>query len=192
MEIVLAADEAANAAKGWSDYMSALGPIAVLSGAIITAWVAIRNARKSAHDRLETLVKVAKDWPDGVDGIDTVNHSMLVALAEIRRKEKHPKPVTVSEEQREAERDSVKSRFRSYTSMAAVVVGLATAGVMVVQSAGAWSELAQTPWTEYLAAGGTILASLAALNGVWRAIALQKISATAIEIEDRKGNPPPD
>lgn len=189
MEIVLAADEVA---KGWSDYVSALGPIAILSGAIIAAWVAIRNARKSAHDRLETLVKTVKDWPEGAEGIDTVNHSIQLALAEIRKKEKHPKPVLVSEERREAERDSVNSRFRSSTRMAAVVVGLATSGVMVVQSAGAWSELAHAPWVNYLGAGGTIFAGLLAANVARRSFALLRIGEITIEVADRKGDTPDD
>ncbi|MBA8965068.1 hypothetical protein JOJ86_007434 [Rhodococcus percolatus] len=118
----LAVDEAS---KGWSDYLAAFGPIAVLSVGLITGWVAIRNARKSPHDRLETLIKVHKDWPEDVDGLETVTHSITLALADIRRTEKHPVPTTLTEEQAAAEAE-VRKAGRVSVQLVVGAVAIAT------------------------------------------------------------------
>ncbi|MFE4457987.1 hypothetical protein ACFROC_11590 [Nocardia tengchongensis] len=62
-------------------------PVGAIVAATIAGWVAIRNSRKPAHDRVESLVKALKDWPDEIEGRETAERSLALALAEIRVRE---------------------------------------------------------------------------------------------------------
>jgi hypothetical protein len=79
-------------------------PVGVVFGAIIGAFVAWWNNRKTVYDRLETLVKITKDWPETVAGRDAVERSISLALAEIRQKEHVDAETTPLQVQAQADR----------------------------------------------------------------------------------------
>ena len=128
-------------------------PAGVVLGAVIAGFVAWRNARKSVYERLESLVKVRKDWPDNLDGGDTIDHAIAFALAEIRRKERGHASEPTTKSEREAD-EEVKSTARRESITTAVVslLGLAAAAVAAfvapkADSAGDWLTWAVTGFT---------------------------------------------
>jgi hypothetical protein len=108
--IVLADATAVGDGFDWSILAT---PSGVVLGALIAGTVAWRSARKSVYERLELLAKIRKDWPDGLGGADTVDRSINLALAEIRKREKHDagtSPAGASPAEQRADRDLEKSR----------------------------------------------------------------------------------
>ena len=106
------------------------GPIGVVFGALITGLITLRNARKSVYERLETLITIRKEWPTELAGGDTVDHSIAIALAEIRQKGPGHAPQAVTKPQREADHEVRTTRRRQ--NVAAIV---ATVGAVVVGGA---------------------------------------------------------
>lgn len=66
------------------DWVPLIAAILVLLGVFITAAVARVNARKPWYENLETLIKVHKDWPEGVPGKETIEQAIADMLAGIR------------------------------------------------------------------------------------------------------------
>ncbi|WP_139273293.1 hypothetical protein [Mycobacterium paraffinicum] len=99
--LTLLADAPSTCTSAW--WNSFLGPIGVVVGAFITGLVTWRNARKSVYERLDILVQIRKEWPDNISGYDTLEHSIAIALAEIRRKEPGHVPAPTSESERKAD-----------------------------------------------------------------------------------------
>lgn len=68
----------------WKD----LGPFAAGAGTLLAAFVAgwflSRNSRKTPYDHLEQLVKARVDWPEDLEGRESVDRSIAYALAQIR------------------------------------------------------------------------------------------------------------
>ncbi|MDO3335137.1 hypothetical protein [Mycobacteroides abscessus] len=92
-------------------FQNSIGPIGVVVGACIAAYVAWWNGKKSVYDRLQTLLKVRDDWPGDLPGKDTVDRSIAIALAEIRRKEPGHPPPSTTEAARKADAE-VRSAFK--------------------------------------------------------------------------------
>ena len=131
--LTLLADAPSTCNSAW--WNAFIGPIGVVFGAFITGLVTWRNARKSVYERLDTLVQIRKDWPDGISGDDTLEHSIAIALAEIRRKEPGhpPAPTTEPERKADAEVKVVERRVRILAivgSLAAAALGIAVTMVV--------------------------------------------------------------
>ena len=105
------------------------GPIGVVFGALITGVVTLRNARKSVYERLESLITIRKEWPTELAGGDTVDHSIAIALAEIRQKGPGHAPQAVTKPQREADQEVRTTQRRQNLAVMfgviTVIVGLA-------------------------------------------------------------------
>jgi hypothetical protein len=121
----LLADPAATCSTPWWNTFA--GPVGVVFGALITGGVTWRNARKSIYERLETLVNVRKVWPTELAGGATVDHSIAIALAEIRRKQPGHAPEPATQREREADRE-VKTTWRRQNRWA--TIGALTAAIV--------------------------------------------------------------
>ena len=64
-----------------------IAPLGTLCGAVIAAFVAWFNARKTPADQLETLVDIYRDWPPGLIGQAALERSIALELAELRRRQ---------------------------------------------------------------------------------------------------------
>ena len=105
-------------------------PAAVLLAATIAGFVAWWNARTSPHGRLKTLIGIYRDWPaEELDGRDTVECSIAVTLARIRRMDGIPAPAEPNAKQKLGE-NQVKSEQRGHIS-GIIVAGLALAAWLV-------------------------------------------------------------
>ncbi|WP_152531399.1 hypothetical protein [Mycobacterium sp. UM_CSW] len=123
--LTLLADAPSTCNSAW--WNSFVGPIGVVFGAFITGLVTWRNARKSVYERLETLVQIHKNWPVGISGDDTLEHSIAIALAEIRRKEPGHPPEPTTEPERKADAEvKVVARRTSFLAW----IGAVTAAVI--------------------------------------------------------------
>ncbi|WP_040701843.1 hypothetical protein [Nocardia vinacea] len=91
----------------WKDY----GPFVQGTGAVIAACVGaliagrylLRNSKKTPYEHLDLLTKARAAWPDGRDGLDSIDRSIDYALAQIRAAEgdtedNDPKPTRTAEE----------------------------------------------------------------------------------------------
>ena len=111
---------------------SVMGPIGVIVGAVIAGVVSRRNARVSVYERLETLLKLQAEWPEVVTGRETVERSIAIALAEIRRKEPGHPPERTTEQERIADRDvRVAARSRGGLLLLAALAALISIGLIV-------------------------------------------------------------
>lgn len=107
-------------------------PVGVVIGAIITfvgTWLADR--RNYRYERLETLINVLKDWPEGLDGRDSAKHSAQIALAEIRRVEPGgSQPVTQGTADDEVRASARKNLLRDIAVSTVAVLAL-TFGIAI-------------------------------------------------------------
>jgi hypothetical protein len=157
------------AASGGFDWSILATPAGVILGAAVTAFVALRSARKSVYERLESLLGIREQWPDGLAGRDTLDRSITFCLAEIRRKEKHTDgAVTTSEKRADRELNATarrQSRFAIIGSVAAAVVAaLATlftssnSAAPAQQGSSGWASIAVTVATLVISAVVALIA----------------------------------
>jgi hypothetical protein len=74
--LLLAAD---SSARDW------LPLVAAIVAALIAGWFGGRNARKTPHERLKSLVDIAKDMPRGVDRERTIERAIERELRQLER-----------------------------------------------------------------------------------------------------------
>lgn len=138
------------------DWSILAAPSGVILGALIAGFVATRNAKKSVYERLASLMDVCKDWPEGMDGADTVDRSIALALAEIRRREKHTDASVTPSEQR-ADREVTVSARRDTRVAAIALAGTVIASIIgalgaILTSANSPSATqSSSPWAPILA-----------------------------------------
>lgn len=158
---------AADTGSGF-DWSILATPSGVVLGALIAGSVAWRNSRKSVYERLELLAKARKDWPEGLDGAETLDQSIALALAEVRKREKHDAAVTPAEKQADREvserwnREHRLSLVGVIVAVAATVIGfvatiLAPAQTDTPPSSG-WASIAVTLVTLIVAAFAAFVA----------------------------------
>jgi hypothetical protein len=71
------------------DPKDVIAPIGAVCGAAIAAFTAWFNARKTATDRLQALIAIYKDWPEGVTGRRHVAGLVRGQLGEIWHRYPH-------------------------------------------------------------------------------------------------------
>lgn len=148
---------------GGFDWSILATPAGVILGALIAGTVAWRSSRKSVYERLESLAKTRKDWPEGLAGTDTVDQSIALSLAEIRKREKHEDAASTPAQQR-ADRE-ISERWTRDHQISAVGAIVATAATIVAavaaatapaqngaQSSSGWEAIAVTAFTLIVAA----------------------------------------
>jgi hypothetical protein len=107
-------------------------PLGVVFGALISGVVTWRSARKSVYERLETLKNIRKEWPADLEGGGTLDHSITIALAEIRRKEAGPNaPEPTTQREREADIGVERAQRRENGHSLIGIVLSITAAVVV-------------------------------------------------------------
>ena len=147
------ANEAATG--GGFDWSILATPAGVILGTLITGLIALRNARKSVYERLESLAKTRKEWPAGLEGTETIEKSIALALAEIRKREKHEVlAVTPAEQQANLEISQRWTRDQRVAALGVVVAIVATVFTALAaamsepqasaQGSSAWSSIAVT------------------------------------------------
>ncbi|WP_416565105.1 hypothetical protein [Nocardia testacea] len=123
----------------WKDLFVLAAPVA----AIVVAWMGIRstsrNSKKTPYEQLEALVNLRKEWPDDLQGRDSLDRSIANTFAQIRKIE-HDTDQSETREARQAD-ERVATRKRSESGMNALrllmlLVGL---GIMVSQT---WDSMA--------------------------------------------------
>ncbi|MBT1258238.1 hypothetical protein KHP11_27610 [Rhodococcus erythropolis] len=102
--------------------IEALKTFVPIVAAFIVGGFAIRNARKTPHERLKNLVDIAKDMPEGLDVDQSVQRAITAELVDFERL------MAASRKGFWAKRKEhvIQHRFR-YTAAIAVCVGAAVA-----------------------------------------------------------------
>ncbi|MFC8047973.1 hypothetical protein [Nocardia sp. NPDC057353] len=123
MSAWLAQQPAELATVGWKD----LGPFAAglgtLLAAFVAGWFLSRNSRKSPYDRLEQLSKARAEWPEGIEGRESLDRSIDYALARIRSLEGPAIHVHLTDEARRANREvSLAHLFAAFKGVLLIVV----------------------------------------------------------------------
>ncbi|MGW5517633.1 hypothetical protein [Nocardia africana] len=97
----------------WKDLLVLAAPLAAIVVAWMTGRYSVRNSKKSPYDRLDMLVKLRTDWPDGVDGRSSVDNSIAHALAQIRAIEGDTAHPAITEQARRADKRVAAERRKS-------------------------------------------------------------------------------
>ncbi|MFI9403373.1 hypothetical protein [Nocardia sp. NPDC052316] len=66
------------------DYIGLFVPAGVVTGALIAAFVAWWNERRSPLDQLKSLIEIRKDWPAYLQGVEAVDYEIGRQLAKLR------------------------------------------------------------------------------------------------------------
>lgn len=111
----------------WRDLIGLGAPVATVIAAVVAGAFLLRTSRKTPYDRLEVLVKLRTEWPDGLDGRDSLDRSIGHALLQIRVLEGDVNQPGATDEDLASER-RVAREFREV----ALIFGSAVAGVVTV------------------------------------------------------------
>jgi hypothetical protein len=165
--------DAAQTDKG-VDWSTLSTPAGVIMGAAIAGFVAWRNARVSPQGRLQTMIGLYQDWPEGLEGRDTVEQSIAVTLARIRRREKHPAGAVSPSEQKADREVSVAARRETKVTVVSLIAAVITAAIGAIaafaanssatsssasQSASSWLAIAVTGATLVTVTVATFIAT---------------------------------
>lgn len=66
------------------DYIGLFAPLGVIVAAAMAAAVSLWNERRRPYGDLESLISIAKDWPDAVAGRGDIEAAIEVQLARVR------------------------------------------------------------------------------------------------------------
>ncbi|MFD3427697.1 hypothetical protein [Nocardia fluminea] len=165
------------------DYFILAAPIALITAAIVNSWASIRTARKTPHEKLDLLISVRKVWPTELPGIETVNQSIELALAQVRRVDKLDLGPRATADEEEADDRASE-----------------------IERAERWRYLARSAWYVFLAVGffwtvgrttnslmnGLMLALLVAAAVYWVCLLITLVYATykADDFPWQPKNPP--
>ncbi|MGV9336647.1 hypothetical protein [Nocardia sp. NPDC003726] len=104
-------------AAEWKDYgpfVQGLGAmLGAIFGALIAGYFLTRNSKKTPYEQLESLMNVREDWPDGLDGLETVDRSIANTLAQIRNLEVGAHNLSETAVERQADRYAALQAKRS-------------------------------------------------------------------------------
>jgi hypothetical protein len=173
--VCLLADSGTNNAVGWSVFAA---PIGVVLGAVIGAAINFWNARETVYKRLETLIGIRKSWPDGVAGVETIDRSIELALADVRRREPgHAGEVKTPGLARLAEQAARRGQAAAAVMTAVAAVAAALVSVITTYLAsgkGSGHQAAPNQWLVWVVAGGAFLVAVALPIAVMRRVSRRR------------------
>lgn len=151
----------ATAASGGFDWSILATPSGVVLGALIAGTVAWRNSRKSVYERLESLAKTRKDWPVGLDGTETVDQSLALALAEVRKREKHDTAVTPAERRADREVSELWTREHriAFVGVVVAIIGVLIAAVAAGTTQAQTAQQSSPGWASIIVNLITVIGS---------------------------------
>ncbi|WP_280407018.1 hypothetical protein [Nocardia carnea] len=133
----------APAGSWWKDLLLFAVPPAVVLLAWIGGRYALRNARRTPYERLDVLVKIRSEWPEGLEGRDSLDRSVAHALARIRQIEGDTTHLDTSANARWADyRVALQQRRSAYRRAAFGVATLGTLAAIAVLRFPLWSDIA--------------------------------------------------
>ncbi|MBY8863971.1 hypothetical protein K7711_46430 [Nocardia sp. CA2R105] len=156
LSVIAAADQPRGAAL--VDWLPVLAPLGVIAAAIIAATVARWNDHKAPHEQLETLVKIYRDWPQELEGKDTIERQIALRLAEIRVADEDGEQPEASAEERAAEQ-RVLTRARRLLFNRAFGSGFVASSLVI-------GILTSLIWGEHTPVWVTVLEMLILVTGV--------------------------
>lgn len=137
--------------------IEALKTFVPIVAAFIVGGFAIRNARKTPHERLKNLVDIAKDMPEGLDVDQSVQRAITAELVDFERL------MAASRKGFWAKRKEhvIQHRFR-YTAAIAVCVGIATGVGAGLATKGFGFD--PQPYRDWIVTASSVLALVTALT----------------------------
>ncbi|MBF6302250.1 hypothetical protein IU459_32625 [Nocardia amamiensis] len=159
------------------DWLPVLAPVGVIAAAFIAAVVARWNVRKPPHEHLETLVQLYRDWPEELEGKETIERQIALQLAEMRVATDDAGQPEASSDEHAAEQ-RVLTRARRILINRAVAIGLVSGSLVAGIVASTVYEDHTPPWFTALGVTATTLgAAIYFLNP--RTLALLRYIRTA-------------
>ncbi|MGV9336532.1 hypothetical protein [Nocardia sp. NPDC003726] len=138
------------------DWLPVLAPVGVIVAAFIAAVVARWNVRKPPHEHLETLIQLYRDWPEELEGKETIERQIALQLAEMRVATDDAGQPEASSEEHAAEQ-RVLTRARRMLINRAVAMGLVSGSLVAGLIASAVYEDRIPSWFTVLAVTATTL-----------------------------------
>ncbi|MGI5219871.1 hypothetical protein [Nocardia sp. CA-290969] len=143
IEWLAAAADPAPSGSWWTDVLTFAVPPAVVLVAWIGGRYALRSARRTPYERLAALVELRADWPEGLEGRDSLDRSVAHALARIREIEGDTTHLDTTANARWADyRVALERRRSACRRLAFGVAALATSASIAVLRFPVWSGIA--------------------------------------------------
>ncbi|MEV6280762.1 hypothetical protein [Nocardia sp. NPDC051832] len=140
-------------------------PFGVIVAAAMAAAVSLWNDRRTPYGDLESLIAIAKDWPDSVAGRDDIEAAIEVQLARVRRANGIANPSSASRRAERAMRAGSRWIVLRFLGTFLVLWVFSVAYAYSIGRTG-WDGRIEPPWFFWTLMALTVISTVALMSEI--------------------------